>query len=256
MRRRRKAALCSVLLFWLFCSGMARGESLKLVAFQYPPLVYQQQGAVTGIATRIVRAVFSDLGIDIDIEILPWPRALQYLEHGQADGVFTIFRNPRREQYLLYPDQPLIVQTISLYANNDSPVQFSGQLAELQPYRIGITRAVSYGRRFDRAARETLSGITVVNDEESKFMLLARRRVDLVVSSTGIADFYLNRLGLQDQISRIPVVIERVPSYLAFSRKSSGNRLMKQFEAALQRLKQSGRYEQIADQYYQPASDR
>lgn len=237
----------ALLLLALVAGGPCRADPLKLVAFQYPPLVYGEDGEVKGTATRLVRALFDELGVEVEIELLPWARALQYLELGQADGVFTIFRNPRREAFLAYPETPLIEQTIGLYRRRDRPIPFDGDLAGLAPYRIGVTRAVSYGRRFDAALDSTLPGVTRVNDEASKFQLLARGRVDLVVSSTGIADFYLGRLGLADRIVRIPTVIESVPSYLAFANASPRRALLPAFERTLRAFKASGRYRQIVE---------
>ncbi len=250
-----KATLYCLLCFSVLFGNTTYAEPLKLVAFQYPPLVYQQNGEIIGVATELVRAVFNELGVQIEIEMLPWARSLQYLQSGQADGVFTIFKNPQRQTFLLYPDEPLIEQTISLYTARDKPINFSEKLSDLAPYRIGLTRAVSYGERFDAAMRDTLTNLTVVNDEQAKFMLLAKGRVDVVVSSIGIADFYIEKLQLDNQISRIPTEIQRVPSYVAFA-KTPANRLrVNRFEKALRQLKLSGRYDQIVNSAALPEAD-
>ncbi|MEH6650348.1 MAG: transporter substrate-binding domain-containing protein [Motiliproteus sp.] len=242
-----KATLYCLLCFSLHFGNTAYAEPLKLVAFQYPPLVYQQDGEIIGVAAELVRAVFNELGVQIEIEMLPWARSLQYLQSGQADGVFTIFKNPHRQTFLLYPDEPLIEQTISLYTFRDKPINFSGKLSDLAPYRMGLTRAVSYGKRFDAAIEETLTNLTVVNDEEAKFMLLAKGRVDVVVSSVGIADFYIDKLQLANRISRVPTEIQRVPSYVAFAKTPDNQLRVERFEQALRQLKLSGRYDQIVN---------
>ncbi|MEH6473973.1 MAG: transporter substrate-binding domain-containing protein [Halopseudomonas sp.] len=247
-----KATLYWLLVFSLLCSNASYAENLKFVAFQYPPLVYQENGEVIGVATELVRAVFKQIGVPIEIEILPWARSLQYLQSGQADGVFTIFKNPQRQTFLLYPDEPLIEQTISLYTAQDRPINYSDKLSDLAPYRIGLTRAVSYGERFDAAIGSSLTKLTVVNDEQTKFMLLAKGRVDVVVSSVGIAEFYLEKLQLQHQIRRIPTEIQRVPSFLAFAKTAANQMQLERFEQALKQLKQSGRYDQIIKSATQP----
>lgn len=250
-----KAALYCLLCFALLFGNTTNADSLKLVAFQYPPLVYQQNGEVIGVAAELVRIVFKEIGVEIEIEMLPWARSLQYLKSGQADGVFTIFKNPQRQTFLLYPDEPLIEQTITLYTARDTPVNYSGKLSDLAPYRVGVTRAVSYGEQFDASMEDTLTDLTFVNDEESKFMLLAKKRVDVVVSSIGIADFYIEKLQLANQIARIPTVIQRVPSYVAFTKTSRNRLLMVEFEQALKQLKLSGRYDQIVKSMALPKVD-
>ncbi|WP_207060774.1 ABC transporter substrate-binding protein [Motiliproteus sp. SC1-56] len=228
---------------WLCVAVQA--DTVRLVSFQYPPLVYQENGEVKGVATALVREAFESMGHSVTVEILPWPRSLQYVEHGQADGIFTIFKNPERETFLRYAGKPLIEQVIALYRRSDRPLHFDGALAALIPYRIGVTRAVSYGQHFDRALKELLPYVIQANDERTKFLLLDSGRVDLVVSSTGIADFYRERLGLGPRIVRVPGEIERVPSYLAFSRASKRQLLAPAFAQALEQLKASGRYGEI-----------
>lgn len=223
----------------------AQADGIKLVSFQYPPLVYLENNEVKGVASALVREVFDQLELAVEIDILPWARALRYVEHGQADAVFTIFRNRARERFLTYTDDYLIEQVIMLYTRADRPVAYNGSLTALSAVRIGVTRAVSYGPRFDRAMGDTFRHLTYVNDEQTKFLLLDKGRVDVVVSNVGIADFYLDKLQLRDRIVQIPVEIERIPSYLAFSSASPRLELLPEFEAALARLKASGRYQQI-----------
>lgn len=239
-------------------STLAAEDPIKLVAFQYPPLVYTEQGEIKGAATALVKAVFAQLDVAVEIQTLPWARALQYMQHGQADAVFTIFKNPERELFLRYPDEVLIEQEIRLYVRADHPIRFDGELQQLAPYRIGLTQAVSYGQRFDQASQQLLQHITYVNDEETKFLLLDKGRVDVVVSSSGLAEFYLKRLQLEGRIQPLEIVLERVPSYLAFARASPHQDLAPRFAAALRQLKTAGRYQQIVapSQPTTPESDR
>ncbi|OMH33902.1 ABC transporter substrate-binding protein [Motiliproteus sp. MSK22-1] len=236
--------LLFILLLWNLFSYSAHADPLKLVALQYPPYVYAEEGEIKGIATQMIRAIFDELEVEIDIEVLPWARALRALKYKTADGVFTIFKTKERLAFLDYPNQPLIDQRISIYVRQDSSIEFSGDLEPLYPHRIALTRSVSYGSVFDASRQNFVNSITV-NDEISKFDLLAIGRTELLISNQDAAEYYIEKLGLVGKFRRLTPALESVPSYLALTRSPKHRALLERFEQVLNRFKSSGQLHQI-----------
>ena len=236
--------LISVLLLIALCSTQANAEPLRLVALQYPPYVYTEDNQVKGLATRMVRSIFDQLNVEIHIQILPWARALKALKNGAADGVFTIFKKDERLTYLHYPAETLIDQNIVFYARQDSPIRFDGKLESLYRHRIGLTRSVSYGSIFD-AAKNQFSNSIIVNDEESKFELLARGRTELLISNQDAAQYYIDKQNLATVLRRLSPPLQSVPSYLALTKKPGHKELLKRFEQLLSRFKSTGQLQKI-----------
>jgi polar amino acid transport system substrate-binding protein len=177
--------LARVAFFW-FAALAARGADYTLLTLQYPPYAYESEPSeeAQGLAVDMVREVFSRLGHTVRIQLLPWPRVLWMIEHGEADGFFTTYRLPEREAWADYCREELAPQVVSLYALKSAPVSYSGDLAGLSDRIIGVVTKVSYGKRFDRAVQDgVLPRVVASLDGERNFRQLFAGRVELVASS-------------------------------------------------------------------------
>ena len=137
-----------LLLFVIFflISGYCFAKTLELVTLQYPPYVFEHNGEIKGIALEIVEEAFRRMQQPVNVKLLPWARALKYIKRGKADAIFTAFKNPERETFMVYSKEVLINQTISLFVRKDSNIIFDGDLKKLSNYRFGVVRKVSYGK--------------------------------------------------------------------------------------------------------------
>lgn len=226
----------------------AAAESYHFVTFQFPPLEYAVDDMTPeGIAVDIVRAVMSELGYEVTISIYPWTRALHMAQTGAADAIFTAYRNPERERYLDFSKEVLFPQVVYFYKRRGDSITFAGDIQSMAGLRIGVVSTISYGRIFDQA-RPALS-LDKARTLENTFEKLLRQRVDVVPSNIYVADYTLKKLGLTDRIVRLPHAIERVPSYIAFSKKRHLTALRDQFDAQLAAMKQRSAYDRIVSRY-------
>ena len=60
--------------------GSAWAQYLEVVTEQYPPYNYEEDGQVKGVGTEVVEEVLKEAGIDYNIKVLPWARALKKAE--------------------------------------------------------------------------------------------------------------------------------------------------------------------------------
>ncbi|MDO6528040.1 transporter substrate-binding domain-containing protein [Motilimonas sp. 1_MG-2023] len=125
-------AIYHSLLLTIFLASTSFAQKLDLVTLQYPPYQYESAGEVKGIAVDIVKEAFGRLGIQAEIRVLPWSRAIRYIEQGQADAIFTAFKTPEREKFADYSHEILLWQTISLFVRSDSTLEFNGDLETLR----------------------------------------------------------------------------------------------------------------------------
>lgn len=243
---------------WILFIGIAIGvfglhsgssaEHFQFVTFQFPPLEFSaEDGTAQGIAVEIVTHVMHALGHDVAITVYPWTRALKMVRKGQADAIFTAYKNAERERYLDYSNQVLFPQVVYFYKNRDSNIEFNGDMASLQQKRIGIVSTISYGLVFDQARSNFI--LDKAHKLEHNFQKLLMNRVDLVPSNIYVAEHTLRRLNLGDKIVRMPPKIESVPSYIAFSKKRHLTELRDQFDKQLASMKASGKYGTIITNY-------
>ena len=243
-----KFVLCGCFLFWT-TAGSSR--VLQLVTLEYPPYEYQEGQQVKGIAVDIIREAFRRLSQPIEIKILPWPRAISYIENGKADAIFTAFKNPHRETFADYSKEVLFPQTISLFVRANSSIVYDGQLSSLQPYSVSVTNQVSYGQRFDTAVKEgVLTKIKINNSGKQSAKMLLARRVDIWISNKYGALHIANQLNQLEKIRVLEPDIQSVPSYIAFSKKRNLTHVRDKLDVVLKAMKEDGSYERIINSYF------
>jgi len=154
------------------------GDVVRLAAFDYPPFYFQENDEVTGIAVDLIRELFSRLGRDVVVDMLPLKRALTYVEAGSRDGIMILIKTPERQEYMEYTESVMTVRGL-LWTAADAPGNKVGSefFRDLQSRKIGVTRGYSYGTDFD----EMLQGmdVNVANSDLSNFRMLVSPRIDV-----------------------------------------------------------------------------
>ncbi len=238
------------ILFILLVSNL-NAKPLKLVTLEYPPFEYTQDGKVKGIAVDIVKMIFKEMNQDITIDVLPWARAIMYVKEGRRDAIFTAYKNPEREKFLDYSKEVLMPSTVSFFVRKGSSIDFDGDFEKLSPYKIGVARKVSYGQKLDLAIKNNIFKRVDVSDTVTKnFQQLIRGRVDIIPNSKYAGYHILNKLNQTDKVIELPVNIQSVPSYIAFSKEKKLTKIRDEFDKILNRLKKDGTYSTIIDNYF------
>ena len=181
---------------------------------------------------------------------MPWARCLKDTETGEVDGVFSSFKLPERERFLVFSKEALTKQAIAFFARSESTQSFDGDLAAVQDVRIGVITGTSYGEQFDAAVRNgVLRNVEQTNSIESNLKKLVLGRVDLVPSYRYVALDTARRLQLLAKIREISPPLDSVPTYLAFTKVRNLSKRSEEFDAAMASMKQDGTYDRIIGRY-------
>ncbi len=87
-------------IFCLFCVLQAQAAPVRLLTQQQLPYSNQQEdGHQSGIALEAVRCAMGKLQRPVEIKFLPWKRAQNLVEQGEADGFFSASQNSERDRY-------------------------------------------------------------------------------------------------------------------------------------------------------------
>ena len=245
------ARLLTVLL--LSCvSLLAHAERLRIVTDPWAPYVYEEDGQVKGIDYEVTAEVFKRLGVEVDWQLMPWRRCMLMVDQGLADGVLDIFHSTLRDSQLFYPNEPLSDVEFVLFQANDRrhPVN---SLEDLRGLTVGTSAGYDYGTEF---LESPLFRREAAPTQEANFGKLQRGRIDLVITDRRVGRFMLARLGLEQQISELPLIIRRQSQYLAVRRNAGMDLLAQRFAAELRRFKQESGYAEIQERYgHVPALD-
>lgn len=230
----------------------AATPTVRLVTLEYPPYIQTADGALDGVAVRVVRQTFAKLGYEVEIEVLPWARALYQVRTGLADGIFTIFKTSEREAFLDYSQQVLFQQGIRFVHRPDVSLSEDAiQSFNFGAYSVCVINQVSYGSRMDAAlAQNQFDQVFRLTRAPQCLRMLESGRARLWLSNHFGARALVNQLDMKDVVEINPHPIEDTPSYIAFSKAQELSALRDQLDQALADMKATGEYQAIIDDFF------
>ena len=241
--------LICVSLVLAFC-GNGYAAKLQILTMENAPYSFTENGEVKGIGVELVREAFRRMGQPAQISISPWARAMERIQAGTVDGLFNVYRTPEREVFADYSEL-LQDETVVLFVEKNSSIEFNGDLAALGKYKFSAVRGYSYGKTYDKAvADKMVTNIQLITLTEQALRMLVTKRTDVVPSGRHVGKYYLYKLGLQDSVRELSPPLETVPTYMIFPKKRDLAAVRQKFNAALQSMREDGSYDKIYQDFY------
>lgn len=226
-------------------SAFAHGEKLRMVTEPWAPYVYLENGQAKGIDYEVSVEIFKRLGVEVDWQFLPWKRCLAMIDQGLADGILDIFQTEQRASQLFYPNEPLSEVEFVLFYANARPHSIN-TLQDLRGLTVGTSPGYAYAPAFSESPlfiREPAP------THEANFGKLQRGRIDVLITDRRVGRYLSKNLGLEQEVSELPLVVSRQSQYLAVRRNASMDGLMQRFAAELRRFKQEPAYAALNARY-------
>lgn len=242
--------LLSLSLF-ISCFTHAQSKTIRIAAIDWCPQICvgkQEQGYVVD----IVKEVYKDSGYKLEIEFLPWSRAIKYVLSGKADALLSPAKAEAPE--LLYPNNPVGAQTMCFYTEKSSNWTYQGRdsLAGLQ---IGIAIDTSI---------EELNDYVATHPEQFQFQpyherfilqnagKLTKRRMDTFLFTQHSTQYELQNAG-QWENYREAGCVSRASIYMAFSPAGCKQRrigeMVSMFEQRMTALEKTGFIKSTMEKY-------
>ncbi|WP_412051939.1 substrate-binding periplasmic protein (plasmid) [Hoeflea sp. Naph1] len=84
------------------CAALAMATTaiaspLHLVTENYPPYNYAEDGQLKGLSVELMHLVMADAGLEYDMELMPWARAIALAENKNGYCVFTTVHTEERD---------------------------------------------------------------------------------------------------------------------------------------------------------------
>lgn len=253
LRKLRAAFACAALYAGL--AGWAWAAPLQVVTEELPPYNMTTGGRVTGMSTEVVQAVFKEMGIAPSIQSMPWARAYDLALHADNVMIYSITRTPERESLFQWAG-PIAPTRWFLFSTQARPVPLSNlQEAMDKRYQIAtvnqdVGEAFLLDHHFQIGQTLQQSNHYALNYEKLK-----RGHVALWISDELNAVSTAHNAGDDPQAVlyrslELPE-LEDGGFSAAFSRTTSAQ-TVEAFRAALQRLHDDGRYDQILRKWSSP----
>lgn len=236
----------------LIAAVPAAAGNVTAVTEEMPPFNYTENGEVTGFSTEIVKEVFRRADIHADFRVYPWKRAYEIALRQPDTLIYSIGRNPDRENRFKWVGviAPVNIYFYKLAHRDDIAVE---TVADAGKYRIGAVRD-DYTTQY--LERQGLSdALDISNSYVLNVRMLLGGRVDLIcVDELTLADHIRReaaggRKASMDGVEKT-LFIEDLSTgmYMAFS-LGTPDATVERCRTALAEMKADGTYDRIMGRY-------
>jgi len=228
---------------------------LRMATGEWPPYVSQKLPNHGGVV-ELVNAVVEEMGMTLQYDFVPWPRAEALVKSGDVYAAFPYARTEAREAEFDFSAPLFASYSVFFYFKPHLHSADFQTLADLKRFRIAGVNGFFYLDLLDQAGLQ----VTRLSQRRQLVLWLYRDRVDLIPMDLISGQALINDMFPEDahHFTYIPKSIDEeqgiVQNHLLVSRKfNTANDLTVRFNQALQRLKADGRYQAIMDanQLYQ-----
>lgn len=204
----------------------------------------KEHGGRRAFNVELVREMMQSVGHAKAMEEMPFKRALLLLKSNPGYALFNVNRTATREQEMKWVG-PLQSSVSYLYENAALPTGVKNLQEARKVESICVLRGNVHHRYLERSG---FDNIYLANSYASCVNMLALGRVKMTPLSN------LSQIVIDPQVAGVTalqktaVKLMESEGYLAFS-KETPDEVVERWQAALDRLKASGRYQELLDIY-------
>jgi polar amino acid transport system substrate-binding protein len=224
----------------MLLSGMiGAGEALVVSGHpDYAPVMWRDGGTLKGVGADLVKLIFTELGIKIEIRhVGPWKRVQDMGKHGKIDLILGIYHNEQRAAYLDYTEAYMIDPT-SVVVRKGQGFPFK-KWDDLKGIRGVVMHGESFGQAFDAFMAKELK-VDVAYTSEICLRLLQAGKVDYFIWGYYPCMIKTRLLGVDSRVEALPVQVVEEGMHMAFSKKSRFRSLVPKVNAIILRMRQAG----------------
>ncbi len=247
--KRRSCLALPVLLGARLPVAAADDAALLGITENLPPLNYQDEGGAQGFSVELLRLMAAGAGIRLELQVLPWQRAMQVAEASTHSVLFSLTRTPEREAQFQWVG-PIAQRRILLYKLASRSDLALAQLSELGTARIGVVRDSAADRQLQAAGLRPGQQLEHGLDDATNVRKLLAGRMEYVALLDWAAAWNLRQLQLPYGTLQPVMEQDATRSYFYGLRPDADPALVRRLQAALDALRRDGRYERLRQRYF------
>ncbi len=251
-----KKSIIIVALLAVFLAPNCFADTLKLAGVQnVEPLIFEEGGKLTGLDYDIWVELSKRLGVQADIQLLPFKRLWSYLQSGELDGTLQIYYKQSREADIIYSKTPMHWSAHYIFVRKEDLPKYSASTIEsLYGKTVGRNAGFFITKEFDAAVKDGKIKLDEQPSSELNLKKLAGGRIDCYVSNLHSAMYAAKRLGLQDKVVPLPnAFAPKKGTFFALSKngKNVGDKaaFMQKIDAELEKMHADGTIDRIWSKY-------
>jgi polar amino acid transport system substrate-binding protein len=207
-----------------------------------------QQGESQNISMCVLLEAYQNIGITVTFDAFPTTRSLKLSNSGVYDGeTARVLAAQNKYKNLIPITIPTLHMRGTVFTIKHTDFKPNG-FASLAPFRVIIPKTVIF---FERGTKD-LPDVTKGTDFHAPFKMLAAGRGDIVASTYLAGVVSMRELNLNNVVALKPPIMG-IPLHHFLNKKHL--ELVPIITAQMQRMQNSGRIEQIYQQYIAKLTD-
>ncbi len=227
----------------------AADDVLLGITENLPPLNYLEDGNPQGFSVELLRMMASQAGVRLELQVLPWQRAMQVAEANAQSVLFSLTRTPEREAQFQWVG-PIAQRRILFYKLASRADLTLTQLADLGGSRIGVVRDSAADRALQAAGLRPGIELEHGLDDATNVRKLIAGRMEYVTLLDWAAAWNLRQLQLPYGTLQAVMEQDVSKSYWYGLRLDANPALVRRLQAALDTIRRDGRYERLRQRYF------
>jgi polar amino acid transport system substrate-binding protein len=214
-----------------------------------PPLNYLDDDGPHGFSVELLKMMASGAGLRLELQVLPWVRAVQQAEAQAGSVLFSLTRTPEREGQFQWVG-PIAQRRILIYKLASRADLTLSQLGDLAGARIGVVRESAADRQLQAAGLKPGIHLELGLDDATNLRKLLAGRMEYISLLDWAAAWNLRQLNVPYATLQ-PVLEQDVGrAYWYGLRPDAHATLVRRLQAELDRLKRDGRYDRLRQRYF------
>jgi polar amino acid transport system substrate-binding protein len=241
-RSSRFLAAFALVLCCALPASAAHAREITMCTLNWEPY-YGEDLPRDGFFTAIVRTAFERAGHTVNVEFMPWARAMLEVKQGDREVLLGAYYNEERaETYLA--SESIYTDEVGLVAREGLGIGEFDSLRALSEYTIGHGRGYSVNEEFDSA------DYLKKEPEESQVLNLRKLyagRIDMIAGSFASIRYLANEEGHDvDELVFLDPPLKENTLHIMVSRAiPDGEQLLEDFHEGLAEIREDGSYDRI-----------
>lgn len=206
-----------------------------------------------GINIDVVKAIFSKMGCTTKFLKMPWARTLLELEEGRIDIAGGAYFTSQRAEFAHYSTVEIHNPNVLFMRKTSLQNIAINKLSDLVEHkmRIGVQVNVYYGEEYVEWIKQPQFSQLVLTNTSRKALwnMLSLGRVDAVIADLHSGNAEIKQLKLDDKIASSSFVVTDIPAYYIFSKRTTSQEFVHQFDVHLRELFENGTVQRTRAKY-------
>lgn len=212
----------------------------------FPFGYYDNQGELVGVAVEIVEQIMPALGIEQEIRVLPWARAVRDLDSHADHVLFAMARTPAREDKYQWVG-PILTDRVVLFKRRSDETEYTSIAQAKAASSITVTRDYP---EHQFLTSQGFDNLKVVTSPDMMISFLMAQRTPLIVGGGAVVADMAKHAGFNPyHIEMTNIELFSVDLYIAMS-KGTPEREVKRWQQALDDFKAKPDYRSLLVKYF------